>query len=98
MEPMYQWLPRRIEAQVKLCVFALVIERLAELQCKQPLSESSRAPGTLQVSQFQTPGHQFFQRNVASPELKKTLKSSEIPMLRPLLRPLLNVSSAASKT
>jgi transposase len=32
MEPMCHWLPKRIEAHVKLCVFSLPIERVAELQ------------------------------------------------------------------
>jgi transposase len=30
MEPMYHWLPKRIEAHVKLCVFCLLIERVAD--------------------------------------------------------------------
>ena len=92
MEPMYHWLPRRIEAHVKLCVFALLIERVAELQCKQPWSKISRTLNTLQVSEIQTPDHQFFQRNEVSAELMKTLKSLEIPMPKVVL----NVSNAAS--
>jgi hypothetical protein len=36
MEPMLHWLGRRIEAHIKLCVFELLIERVAELQGKQP--------------------------------------------------------------
>jgi transposase len=94
MEPMHHWLPRRIEAHVKLCVFALLIERVAELQCKQSWSRINRSLSTLQVSEFQTPNHQFFQRNEASPELVKTLKSLDIPM--PKL--VLNVSDGASNT
>jgi transposase len=39
MEPMFHWLPKRIEAHVKLCVFSLLIERVAELECRQPLSQ-----------------------------------------------------------
>jgi transposase len=55
MEPMYHWLPIRIEAHVKLCVFTLLIERVAELQCKHPWSRISRTLSTLHVSEFQTP-------------------------------------------
>lgn len=29
------WLPRRIEARVKICVLALLIQRVAEVTCKQ---------------------------------------------------------------
>jgi transposase len=94
MEPMYHWLPRRIEAHVKLCVFALLIERVAELRCKQSWSRINRSLSTLQVSEFQTPNHQFFQRNEASPELAQTLKYLDIPM--PKL--VLNVSDIASNT
>jgi len=42
MEPMYHWLPRRIEAHVKLCVFSWLIERVAELECKQPWPQIQR--------------------------------------------------------
>jgi transposase len=94
MEPMYHWLPRRIEAHVKLCVFALLIERVAELKCKEPWSRISRALRTLQVSEFQTPNHQFFQRNEASPELIQELKSLEISMPKVVL----NVSSSPPNT
>jgi transposase len=94
MEPMYHWLPRRIEAHVKLCVFALLIERVAELKCKEPWSRISRALKTLQVSEFRTPENQFFQRNEAGPELTRTLKSLEIPMPKMVL----NVSSATTHT
>jgi hypothetical protein len=38
MGPMYR-LPKRIEAHVKLCVFSLLIERVAELKCKQSWSQ-----------------------------------------------------------
>ena len=86
MEPMYHWLPRRIEAHVKLCVFALLIERVAEFKCKEPWSRISRALKTLQASEFETPNHQFFQRNEASPELGRILKSLEIPMPKVVLK------------
>jgi len=94
MEPMYHWLPHRIEAHVKICVFALLIERVAELKCKQPWPSIRRTLGTLQVSEFHTPVHQFFQRNEPSPELAQTLKSLEITMPNTVL----NVTDKVSKT
>ena len=50
MEPMYHWLPKRIEAHVKLCVFSLLIERVAELKCKQPWPYIRRILPTLQAT------------------------------------------------
>ena len=85
MEPMYHWLPKRIEAHVKLCVFSLLIERVAELRCKQPWPKIQRALSTLQATEFHTPKNQFFQRNEPSSELARTLKSLEIPMPKAVL-------------
>ena len=94
MEPMYHWLPRRIEAHVKLCVFALLIERAAEFKCKEPWSRIGRVLETLQASEFESPNHQFFQRNEAGLELGPILKSLDIPMPKVVL----NVSSARGNT
>lgn len=94
MEPMYHWVPRRIEAHVKLCVFALLIERAAELKCKHPWPRIKRILATLQASEFHTPQNQFFRRNEASPELEKTLKSLEISMPKVIL----NIQSTGSRT
>jgi transposase len=85
MEPMYHWLARRIEAHIKLCVFALLIERVAEIQCKQPWPQIKRTLATLQASEFHTPNYQFFQRNEPSPELLRILKSLEIPVPKVVL-------------
>jgi len=92
MEPMYHWLPHRIEAHVKICVFALLIERVAELACKQPWTKTKQTLATLQASEFHTPKNQFFQCNEVSSELLTILKSLEIP--RPKI--VLNVQSRAS--
>lgn len=94
MEPMHHWLPHRIEAHVKICVFALLIERVAELKCGQPWPRIRMALGTLQVSEFLTSDHQFFQRNETSPELAEILKSLEIPVPKIVL----NVSDKSQKT
>jgi hypothetical protein len=78
----------------KLPVTALLIERVAELKCKEPWSRIGRALKTLQLSEFRTPENQFFQRNEASQELGRILKSLEIPMPKVVL----NVSSATADT
>ena len=36
LTPMYHWLLRRIEAHVRICVLALLIERVAEVACDTP--------------------------------------------------------------
>jgi hypothetical protein len=93
MEPMYHWLPKRIEAHVKLCVFALLIERVAELRSKQPWSQMRTTLATLQATEFHTPKNQFFQRNEPTPGLARLLKSLEIPMPKAVL----DVKSVASE-
>jgi transposase len=94
MEPMFHWLPKRIEAHVKLCVFSLLIERVAELECKQPWSHIQRTLSTLQATEFQTKKNQFFQRNEPASELVTILKSLKIPMPKTVL----DVKSAPSET
>ena len=94
MEPMYHWLPKRIEAHVKLCVFSLLIERVAELKCKQPWPQIRRTLSTLQATEFHTPKNQFFQRNEPTSELVRILKSLKIPMPKAVL----DIKSAPSET
>ena len=65
---------------MKLCVFSLLIERVAGLKYKQPWVNIQRTLSTLQATEFHTPKNQFFQRNEPSSELLRTLKSPEIPM------------------
>ena len=85
MEPMYHWLPKRIEAHVKLCVFSLLIERVVELECKRPWSHIQRTLSTLQATEFRTEKNLFFQRNELTAELSRILKSLDIPMPRAVL-------------
>jgi len=93
MEPVFHWLPERIEAHVKLCVFSLLMERVAELECKQPWSRIQRILSTLQATEFRTEKNLFFQRNELSSELVSILKSLKIPVPKAVL----DVSSAPSE-
>jgi transposase len=52
MTPMYHWASRRIEAHVKICVLALLIERIAELSCGRSWYRIRRALDELQVTEF----------------------------------------------
>jgi transposase len=80
LEPVHHRLSRRIEAHVKICVMALLIERVAELACEQSWSRIRHLLADLRATEFHTPSHLFFKRNEASPELRKVLKKLAIPL------------------
>jgi hypothetical protein len=79
MMPMYHWLPRRIEAHVKICVLALLIERVAELKCGLPWSKIKSVLSKIQATEFVTPGHVFYQLNELPKGAKSILKKLAIP-------------------
>jgi len=78
MTPMHHWAPRRIDAHVKICVLALLIERVAELGCGQPWSKIRRGLEELQISYFSTPDHRFFRSNEVNHKAYTILKSLKI--------------------
>jgi len=73
MEPVHHWLPRRIEAHIKLCVLALLIERVAELRCGSPWPRLREQLDQLQVTEYDTKKHLFFRRNKLPDGLGETL-------------------------
>ena len=80
LSPVYHRLSRRLEAHVKICVMALLIERVAELACEQSWLQLRHVLTDLQATEFHTSSHLFFKRNEASPELRKILKKIAIPL------------------
>lgn len=78
MMPMYHWLSRRIESHVKICVLALMIERIAELSCDQPWSKISRALKKLQVTKFFDLNHRVCLRNEISADTRNILNKLDI--------------------
>lgn len=90
MSPTYHWLPRRIETHVRICVLALLIERVAELACQKPWPQIRQILEGLQASEFETPTHRFIKLNEAAEPLNDALKMLGIPLptgvlgLRPL--------------
>jgi hypothetical protein len=78
MMPMYHWLPRRIETHVKICVLALLIERLAEIRCGLPWSRIRAVLSKIQATEFSTPDHGFYQLNKLPKGAKEILKSLAI--------------------
>lgn len=79
MCPMYHWVPRRIEAHVKLCVLSLLIERIAEIECNDTWSRIQHNLEGLQVSEFRTNSHKFFRRNEITPNIRNILKKLKVP-------------------
>lgn len=78
--PMNHRLPNRIEAHVKICVLALLLERTTELLTKASWKNISETMETLQATKYQGENHEFFQINEISEEQKNLLKSLQIPL------------------
>lgn len=78
MAPMYHWAPRRIETHVRLCVLALLIERVAELSCDKPWRQIQEALDRLQATKFENSSYRFIHRNELSPGTNNILKSLKI--------------------
>ena len=85
MCPMYHWLRRRIETHVKICVLALLIERVAELACGKPWDRICHALERLQITKFQTPDRSFFKRNEIQPDVNSILNKLDISAPKPIL-------------
>jgi hypothetical protein len=97
MSPIYHWVPRRIEAHVKICVLALLIERLAELRCNKPWSRIKQDLKELQIFYFSTLDHSFFRRNELTGCVRSILKSLNIPPPK-LVQGLEKLSETTKKT
>jgi len=83
---MYHWVPRRIETHVRLCVLALLIERVAELACGKPWRQIQNALDRLQVTKFENSSHRFLHRNEIDSETTNLLKSLNITILKQVLK------------
>ena len=77
---MYHWAPRRIETHVKICVLALLLERVAELRCGAPWTRISDSLSKLQATEFKSSQHSFFQINQAGKDCREVLKKLAIPL------------------
>jgi hypothetical protein len=85
LEPVYHRLSRRIEAHVKICVMALLIERVAELASDQPWSVLRPILARLQATEVHTPSHVFFKRNQPTLAMRNLFKMLDIPLPKPIL-------------
>ena len=78
MTPMFHWVPRRIETHVKICILALLIERIAELSCGEPWTRIRRKLEELQILEFLTPEYRFFRRNEIPAKTRNILKDIDV--------------------
>jgi transposase len=85
MTPMFHWVPRRIETHVRICVLALLIERVAEIACQQPWPRIRRHLQTLQVTEFFSLKHRFFRRNELTPVVSQILQTLDIAAPKSIL-------------
>lgn len=85
MMPMYHWAPRRIETHVRVCILALLIQRVAELACHMPWSRIRHILQQLQVTECQTPEHVFFRLNEVKKEVREIFKMLEITLPKSVL-------------
>jgi hypothetical protein len=85
LTPMNHWLPHRIEAHVKICVLALLIQRVAERESGKTWGWLRYVLTQLQATQFETPTHQFFRRNEPPQEAASVLKTLNISLPHPVL-------------
>lgn len=79
MTPMYHWAPRRIEAHVRICVIALLVQRVAELAAGLPWARIAHQLGRLHATEWEGSEHQFIQRTELDAEVTELLRKLEIP-------------------
>jgi transposase len=70
MRPMFHWKPNRIVAHVKLCVLALLIQRVAELRAEKSWMRIRHELDKVQVTHLRVGADRFLQRNRLTSEAK----------------------------
>jgi transposase len=85
IRPMYHWLARRIVAHVKVCVLALLIQRVAELAVGRSWRWISHDLDAVQATEFETETHRFFQVNELPSEAGSVLRALDIKPPRRVL-------------
>jgi len=85
MTPMWHWLARRIEAHVKICVLALLLERVAERATGRSWPMLRYELNRLQATEYVTDSHRFFERNEPTAAVREILKKLTIPVPKPVL-------------
>lgn len=86
LTPMYHWASRRIEAHVRICVLALLIERVIEIECGKPWHKIREALNKLQATKFLNLNHSFYCRNEPTPDIHNILKDLKITLPKPVFQ------------
>ena len=85
LTPMYHWLSRRIEAHVRICVLALLIERIAEVACDASWSRIRHQLDKMQATEFFSIKHRFFRRNEIAAGTRSIFKKLKISVPKKIL-------------
>ena len=85
LTPMYHWLSRRIEAHVRICVLALLIERIAEVACDASWACISHQLDKMQATEFFSIKHRFFRRNEIAAGTRSIFKKLKISIPKKIL-------------
>lgn len=78
MTPMYHWATKRIESHVKICMLALLIERIAELECGKPWQQIKRVLDDLQITKLFNLNYRVLMRNELCSKTRNMLKLLKI--------------------
>jgi transposase len=78
LEPMFHWLDHRIESHIRICVLALLIERVAEIHLGKTWFQILQILKDLQATKFQTTSHTFYRRNKLNDSIIKFFKTLDI--------------------
>lgn len=78
IRPVYHWLSRRIVAHVKLCVIALLLQRVAEIACDDTWRNLRLALRSIQVIVCQTASGSFVKTTTPTAEALAVLKKLKI--------------------
>jgi len=94
LRPIFHWTPERIVAHVKLCVLALLLQRIAEIACDETWRNICLALDEIQVVGCETPAGTFHKTTRPSPATLALLDKLQVP---PPPR-LLEVDAATSRS
>jgi transposase len=83
--PLYHRMEDRIQAHVKICVLALLIERVIEDSTGKTWTEIDDTLTILQVTKYRSEVYEVNQRNEPSKEVKEMLKALKLPVPKKVL-------------
>jgi len=85
VRPMFHWMPRRIEAHVRLCVLALQMQRAAEIRCQLPWARIAHVLGGLKAVRYRCESRTIVQRSKIPAELSALLKMLKVSVPKQVL-------------